>query len=234
MILNATPVLVLTLLWSTALATAPANAQCSDRPGTPTNVEAAPLDLGQGPSPDQIQVKWKNTATERVWWDVEMTDEAGQVLPLRAGVGRGDEGVGLEISNVYGTAPGTTRCFRVRARTEPGTEGCVSEVWSNQACATTPARVGSILAAAPPPTGPITPIRPVRQLGKRRQIATAINDVDIYDGPGGEYRVIGMLRAGVSAPVTGSQDGWYKLAIEYVPGGSGWVAGDHLTHSVKR
>jgi Bacterial SH3 domain len=238
MIVNFTPVFVATLLWSTALAVAPAHAQCSDRPGTPTNVEAAPLNLGQSPSPDQIQVKWTNTATERVWWDVEITDEAGNVLELPAGVGRGDQGVSLQISNVYSTAPSTTRCFRVKARTEPNTEGCVSEEWSNRACATTPAGVGSLLAAGPPRPGPIKPIdkqtKPIKGLGKGKQIATAIDDVDIYDGPGGEYTVIGMLRAGVSAPVTGSQEGWYKLTIDNVPGGSGWVAADHLTHSIKR
>ena len=234
MIVNATPVFIVTLLWSTALAVAPANAQCSDRPGTPTNVEAAPLNLGQDPSPDDIQVKWTNTATERVWWDVEITDEAGKVLELPAGVGRGDQGVGLQISNVFSVAPSTTRCFRVKARTEPNTEGCVSEQWSNRACATTPARVGSVLGAPMRP-GPIKPSgKPIRRLGKGKQIATAIDDVDVYDGPGGEHRVIGMLRAGASAPVIGSQEGWYKLTIDNVPGGSGWVAADHLTHSIKR
>jgi hypothetical protein len=69
---------------STALALASANAACSDRPGTPTNVNVFPLPNSQ------LQVRWTNTAgnDETVWWDVEMT--AGSVVvPQPAGIGRG-------------------------------------------------------------------------------------------------------------------------------------------------
>lgn len=37
-----------------------------------------------------------------------------------------------------GLAPNTTLCFRIRARTGKGTEGCVSQIFSAQVCATTP------------------------------------------------------------------------------------------------
>jgi hypothetical protein len=123
-----------TIMLSTTLAAGLAHAACSDRPGTPDSVKAAPL------STTDIQVSWRNRATERVWWDVEMTDENGTVLPLSAGIGRGEKSFNSTISNVF-SAPqstdGTTRCFRVRARTGPRTEGCVSARWSARVCAAT-------------------------------------------------------------------------------------------------
>ena len=77
-------------------------------------------------------------------------------------------------------------------------------------------------------------VKKVVKLGKRKtpqpagQTATAIDDVDIYDGPGGDNNVIGMLGAGAKAPVVEHQEGWYKLQVN-VPAGTGWVAEDHLT-----
>ena len=59
------------------------------------------------------------------------------------------------------------------------------------------------------------------------QMATAKDDVDIYTGAGQEP-IIGMLQAGTKVPVLGHQPGWYQLQVA-VPGGSGWVAEDHLT-----
>jgi hypothetical protein len=234
MISRSVPLFFAALLWSTALTVSPANARCTDRPGTPTNVVAIAVDS------KHIEVSWTNTATEQVWWDVEMNDGGafegdrhGNVLPLPAGVGRGDQGVGLRVSNLYDAPPLSRRCFRVKARTGRQTEGCVSEKWSNPACADTPA-----MTAGERPLGSV-PYReapkPIKGLGKARQVATTIDDVDIYDGPDGtRFKVIGMLRAGVSAVVTGRQEGWYQLKIDAMPGGTGWVAADHLTVVVKR
>jgi hypothetical protein len=115
-----------------------ANASCNDRPGTPTNVTADPSPPSTAPT---IGVSWSNTANndETVFWDVEVTDGHGRAVQdePRPGAGRGDRGRGLRVSNTYSAPPGVTRCFRVKARTEPGTQGCVSEIWSNQACAAT-------------------------------------------------------------------------------------------------
>jgi hypothetical protein len=220
------PVVVAALLWSAALAVTPANAQCSDRPGTPTNVAATAI------SATQIQVTWTNTASEQVWWDVEITDGAGTILAQPAGVGRGDQGVGLPVSNLYDAPPLSLRCFKVKARTGPHTEGCVSEVWSNAACATTPRPPA---AARPVTSVPDRRVVGPKTLGKSRLMATAINDVDIYDGPDGDrFNIIGMLGAGVSAVVIDSFEGWHKLKIDGIPGGAGWVAADHLTLAVRR
>jgi uncharacterized protein YraI len=60
-----------------------------------------------------------------------------------------------------------------------------------------------------------------------QQTATPRNDVDVYNGPGGQYKVIGMMKAGQTATVyQRHRDGWYELGL---PGVRGWVAEDHLT-----
>jgi hypothetical protein len=134
MAMKSSTVSLVAMILLTPLSAATAKASCDDRPGTPTGVTARVTSQ----SPPMIQVRWTNTATETVFWDVEMTDEKGnmaEVLP--AGIGRGDTGVGLPIENTYTVPAGVTRCFRVKARTERHTEGCVSRDWSNRACATT-------------------------------------------------------------------------------------------------
>ena len=121
------PIGITVTFLAAALSAAPAGA--CDRPGTPNQISTAAL------STTQIQVRWRNTArNETVWWDVEMTDQAGKVHPLPPGVGRGDRGYGLPVTNVYSVPEGATRCFRVRARTAPKTGGCVSRLWSARVC----------------------------------------------------------------------------------------------------
>jgi uncharacterized protein YraI len=60
-----------------------------------------------------------------------------------------------------------------------------------------------------------------------QQTGTSRDDVDVYNGPGGQYKVIGMMKAGQTATVyQRHRDGWYELGR---PGVRGWVAEDHLT-----
>src|SRR5437870_1115497 len=89
--------------------TSDARASCSDRPGTPDNVSA------RGTSERSIQFSWRNTATENVWWDIEVTDETGRTVLSQAGIGRGATGYHLPAENTYSVEPGTTRCFRIKA-----------------------------------------------------------------------------------------------------------------------
>jgi hypothetical protein len=56
--------------------------------------------------------------------------------------------------------PGRAYCFALRARTEAGTQGCVSERESNWSCATVPPPTTATAAALPPP-------KPIKPLGKR-------------------------------------------------------------------
>jgi hypothetical protein len=60
------------------------------------------------------------------------------------------------------------------------------------------------------------------------QQAAARDDVDVYDGPGGQHQVIGMMPKGRSAPARDYVDGWCLLDGVADGGGQGWVAVDHL------
>jgi len=61
--------------------------------------------------------------------------------------------------------------------------------------------------------------------------ATAKNDVDIYSGPGGQFKVIGMmLKAEMGAVLDYHRDGWCRLRIVKGTVTEGWVAKDHLTN----
>jgi len=84
--------------------------------------------------------------------------------------------------------------------------------------------------AAPAPAAPAQP-KVIRPLG--RQFTQARNDVDVYDGPGGQFRVIGMMRGGTSARILQRHpDGWCRLQ-GVAGGGDGWVAADHLTRCLR-
>jgi hypothetical protein len=117
-----------------------ARMSCSDRPGTPDQVNAT---ARHQVNPDgkratrEIIFKWRNTAKhgETVWWDIEMTDGNGNVIPQRAGAGRPSSVHYEELYNAYLVGPRTTRCFRIKARTGAGTSGCVSQDWSARVCA---------------------------------------------------------------------------------------------------
>jgi hypothetical protein len=126
------------------LIASPAFASCGDRPGTPVDMTATQTD-------NQILLDFTNTATEApIFWDVEVTDGAGHYLGGGAAgvVGTVTEATGGQYSVLgrYQLAPiqggnfhaNTYYCFRVRARTASGTEGCVSKLWNNPVCVTTP------------------------------------------------------------------------------------------------
>jgi hypothetical protein len=179
-----------------------AHASCSDRPGTPAEVQAVP---GNG----FVQLSWTNTASESIV-DCDQVDASTilaapayildvpklilQRAPLisalrlaggtpiyldiyvREGAPNG-RAVGLdrtgfgpfvtcehgdykEKSNitVANLVPGRTYCFAMRARTEAGTQGCVSERASNWSCATIPLPPAAAVAPALPAPKPIHPL----------------------------------------------------------------------------
>ncbi|MCW5773474.1 MAG: hypothetical protein KIT16_17665 [Rhodospirillaceae bacterium] len=129
------------LLAVAALAAPPALAACGsgDRPPNPFGMKAAPKSDNKSGA---IFFSWQWAFTrkvDRVCWDIEITDGAGKVVRTGAGVGPCASAhnrftVPFTVDHL---APGTRRCMRVRARTEPGTQGCVSPGWTNVACATT-------------------------------------------------------------------------------------------------
>jgi hypothetical protein len=138
----AKPALLLLFAASLALAipSGPASAACSarGRPPLPFDLKAAPK---RGSETTTILFSWRWrfwSAGDRVFWDIEMTDGSGRIVESHAGVkgvsARNNFVMPHEVGNL---GPGTTRCVRVRARTEARTEGCVSAGWSPRVCATT-------------------------------------------------------------------------------------------------
>lgn len=120
-------------------------ASCNNRPGTPTDVTATALSMSE------IRLNFRDTrgAGETAgsifggppsiaYFDVEVTDQNGNLQP-QTSAGRVQGYVHRMNYEIYkNLAQDKTYCFRLKARTEPGTQGCVSLRWSGRACATTP------------------------------------------------------------------------------------------------
>jgi hypothetical protein len=133
---------------------AAAFAGCGDRPGTPSDVRAEAL------SQSSIKFSWRDTTRPGEiplgpFYDIEVTDSNGKSLK-QSTTGQGYLFGGkvykkLDFNKEY--------CFRIRARTEAGTQGCVSQRWSARVCATTYAPpiakpTADQKKAAPPPPPP--------------------------------------------------------------------------------
>jgi hypothetical protein len=123
-------VLLVALALSTAVAAA-----CGDRPGTPDNVRA------EATSASSITFRFRNTTrwVNRMCFDIEVRDGRGN--PVGRDITGGDcAGAGYHQPRYHvftGLRADTEFCFRIRARTEPGTQGCVSAIWSARVCART-------------------------------------------------------------------------------------------------
>ena len=242
--------LLLPAAFALALNASPAAASCSDRPETPGNVALTDV------TATSIVLGWVNKnagggglnpfgAYDR-WFDIYLRKQ-----PVTNNIGRDLTGTGpIKVANgqhstraFTGLDPDTTYCFSMRARTGGGTQGCISRINSPWVCATTASLPG---VTTPPSHAPIGALgkRPapeaVKTLGKVNQVATAKNDVDIYNGPGGQFNVVGMLRSGGQGLVKSRQEGWYQLKFDapggtlQVPGGTGWIAADHLAIALSR
>jgi len=115
-------------------------AKACDVLGTPTDVVAMPM------SPTSINLTWRNTnnkagGDQDVWFDIAVTDGAGHPLPQGITGGAEQKGVryGELRSHLFnGLTPGQEYQFRMRARDEAGTGGCLSKQDSNTAVAWTP------------------------------------------------------------------------------------------------
>ena len=97
-----------------------AQASCADRPGTP---------IWRYPgwnSATSFHLSWINKATETVWWDLEISDEFGNVISSQAGIQPIATTFNANLSMDLNVPLGAQRCFRLKARTESGTGGCVS------------------------------------------------------------------------------------------------------------
>ena len=162
MISKALSVAVTGAALSFAIAAPAAQAACGSRPGTPNEVKAELI--GQ----DKIRFSWRNTtgrgmnrpgstssgdSPHRMYFDISVRDGRGNM------VGKDMTGTG-PFSVTYGSRSQqefaglvvpATYCFRIRARTEGGTQGCVSQIFSAQVCATTLATPPATPPASVPP-----------------------------------------------------------------------------------
>jgi len=84
-------------------------------------------------------------------------------------------------------------------------------------------------AKRPPPEAPTPEAPPAPPAGPDIAIATVTGDVDVYDAPGGDGNVIGVLNAGRQVSGVCREDRWCQVGGDAVPGGTGWVWGDFLT-----
>ncbi|MBE7553877.1 MAG: FHA domain-containing protein [Anaerolineales bacterium] len=81
-----------------------------------------------------------------------------------------------------------------------------------------------IFTSTPSPT-PVPPPTEVAQPGLQ-----AVADVNVRGGPGTNYPILGLLRAGQVAPVVGrsADGGWWQILFPPNTGGTGWVAGNFV------
>lgn len=239
-------------IMTVAITGSPVVAACNDRPGTPNDLDARVL------SPSVIELVWTHRTrvrnavgtmiSHRMWFDIRVTESSPpEAAPRgskhsRTGWGPLNVPAGFTAphqgsARFEGLQPNTKYCFAMRARTEGGMQGCISQLESSPACATTPP---DSVTTPPSSASPATPpsqsgAPPVKVLGRFRQFATAKNDVDIYFGPGGNFpKAKVFMKKGREARVLGRhRDGWSKLELG-VAGGDNWVADDHLTYSLRR
>ena len=133
-----------------------ARAACGNRPGTPDAITVKAI------SPTEIEYTWRNTTNRgsnqprtigktdqphQMWFDIEVRDSAGNQVgqDITGGAHKPNLVYGIFTSHRFsGLSGGVTYCFRIRARTEGGTQGCVSQNWSNRDCAKTPLLAGSM------------------------------------------------------------------------------------------
>jgi PKD repeat protein len=126
--------------------------------------------------------------------------------------------------------------------------------WENQGLATVMAREieGGAVAQAffgvlSPPTQPAaTSVVPVEPTATPTQVmppsptatpqpeiamATATTDLNIRGGPGTAYPVLGVLRAGQSAEITGisADGGWWQIRFSGTSDGRGWLSARYVT-----
>jgi PKD repeat protein/uncharacterized protein YraI len=67
--------------------------------------------------------------------------------------------------------------------------------------------------------------------GSSEPLATARTDLNIRSGPGTLYPILGILRSGQTASITGvsSDGGWWQIEFVGVAGGRGWLASTYVS-----
>jgi PKD repeat protein/uncharacterized protein YgiM (DUF1202 family) len=95
-----------------------------------------------------------------------------------------------------------------------------------------PATATPVTPSQPTPTPTqVVPEAPTATPQPGKPTATAITDLNIRAGPGTVYPVLGVLRAGQSAEITGlSLDGgWWQIHFSGTADGRGWLSAQYVT-----
>lgn len=176
---------------------------CSSRPGTPTDVRAEAL------SQSSINFTWRDTTRPGEiplgpFYDIEVTDSNGTSL-RESLTGKGYMFGGrvfkkLDFNKEY--------CFRIRARTEAGTKGCVSKRWSTRVCATTfsppiakPTPQKETTAPPPPPPPPTPKYEPAPL-----PVGTLLGVWDTQTGDGQKYTLLILPQGNQISVAVGAND----------------------------
>jgi chitodextrinase len=88
------------------------------------------------------------------------------------------------------------------------------------------------LGTTEPVTGPTqTPEPPPSRPQAEQAVVTAATDLNIRGGPGTDYVVLGLLRSGQSAEVTGvsADRGWWQIRFSGAVNGRGWVSARYVS-----
>jgi len=134
------------MIW-TGLTGAPrASCDASARPSAPDMVNVVNNEFldASGQRVREMVLNWRNTASngERVFWDVEVTNGAGTVVNSITGGLRPSSSHHELRRNSFLVGPGEFRCYRIRARTGPGTSGCVSPAFTPKVCIRSSSAIG--------------------------------------------------------------------------------------------
>ena len=201
-----TPILLVSAL---PFAISAAQASCGDRPGTPNELRA---EVVTGFATPTIRFSWRNTtgkglnksgstssgdAPHTMYFDIKVrADEKETPLPgpSKDYTGHGPFKVtyGMRRNQDFDHLSTPQRlCFWIRARTERGTKGCVSQIWAGPVCATT----------ATSPQTPASPQKPIKHTGKPGGEKGAPN-ITVLREAGNVFHVIGTsLRPNVPVAI---------------------------------
>ena len=156
-----------------------AMASCGHRPGTPDLLTAESTVKGG------VNLSWRVLQTEGGRYvDIEVTDSTGRIVQSIAGMDVAQSGnrtpYGQRASWVTVFNPGKEYCFRVKARSGPGTQGCLSVIWSNKACVTTlaetpPTPAGTNSTPSPRTSAPPSPPPPQCNLSAKLVVGQCLN-----------------------------------------------------------
>lgn len=207
-----------------AASVVPAAASCSDRPGTPDNLSA------EVTSATSIRFKFRITTRDNEvnkYYDYFVVEKPGN-KQVRSQTGVPAHGPyflgygGITYFNVSDLKPGGEYCFQVKARTERGTQGCVSAKWSGPVCA----RIEGGPAARPKTTGPHAAVAADGKghwgyaVGQPSDAQARESAVKGCANPGCKVELAGQWKCAAYATSRANGGYWYGLGLSRTDAGA--------------